>query len=303
MNRTIYLPYIAGLIMSSIFGFSFIFIKGALDIFTPFELLAYRFALATVVLTLLFALRIIKINYRGKPVRMLLLLSFFQPVCYFISETMSIKYASISETGIFIAFIPIAVTVLAYFILKEKPYGGQAVFIVISVFGAVFIVVLSGSFEYRGDPLGMMFLTGIVLSAGGYNMVVRKYSKVFTSIEITFAMMWTGAVVFNAMHLVEMLQFGAKASFMRLFTVEGAVPVLYLGVLSSIGAFFMLNYVLSKLTVAGASVFTQLSSVIGILSGLLIVGETLRWYQAVGGALILTGVFGATYYENKRIKK
>jgi drug/metabolite transporter (DMT)-like permease len=303
MNKTFYLPYLAGVFAALIFGFSYLFIDAALDIFTPFELLAYRFALAAAVLTLLAAIRTIKIDLKGKPLRMLLLLSFFQPVLYFICETMSVKYTSVSETGIFVAFIPIFVMILAYFILKEKPYGKQAVFILISVSGAVFNVVMSGGFEYRGNPLGIMFLTGIVLTAGGYNILCRKSSEMFSSVEITFVMMWAGAVIFNVLHLTEKLCFGASGSFALLFTVNGAVPIVYLGIFSSIGAFFSLNYMLSKLSAASASVYIQAVSVVTILSGIIVLGETLRWFQIIGGLLILTGAFGTNYYENKMRKE
>jgi drug/metabolite transporter (DMT)-like permease len=306
MNKQFYLlylsyfPYIAGATMAIIFGFSYLFINEAIQVYTTFELLAYRFLLASIVMTGLVATKIITVNYKGKRLHLLLLLSFFQPICYFISETFAVKFASVSETGIFVAFIPIFATVLAYFILKEKPYGKQALFISVSVTGAVFIVAMSGTFEYRTGLLGIIFLCGIVLSAGGYNITTRKASKTFTAIEITFFSSWVGAVFFTCLHLFVLLFLNAESSFDMLFTINGAVPILYLGILSSILGFFLLNYVLSKLSVASASIFSQTASIVTILSGVLILGETFHWYQFVGGSLILTGVFGTNYYERKK---
>lgn len=299
MKRTDYLPYLAGTLMALIFGFSYLFIEAGLAVFEPFELLCYRFTLAAAVITALAAFRIIKINLKGKPVHMLIFLSFFQPLCYFVCETMAVKYASVSETGIFIAFIPVFVTILAYLILKEKPYSKQIVFILISVSGAVFDVIMSGSFEYRGNMFGMLCLIGIVLSSGGYNIMSRKSSKIFSPIEITFVMMWSAAIFYNAINLVEILVRGRDGSLALLFSFHGVIPILYLGVLSSIGGFFLLNYILSKLSVASASVFSQLCSIVAILSGVTIGGETLHWYQVASGILILAGVFGTNYYENK----
>jgi len=285
--------------MALIFGMSYLFINEALKFYTTFELLAYRFILAAAIMTGLAALKIIKVNYRGKPVRLLVLLSFFQPCFYFICETMGVKYASVSEVGIFVAFIPVFATILAFFILKERPYGKQAVFILISVSGAVFDVVMSGSFEYKGSIVGILFLVGLVLASGGYNITTRKSSESFTAIEITFFMICFGAVFFTVARLIEMIGTGAGRSFMMLFTIRGAVPILYLGALSSIFGFFLLNYILARLSVASAAVFVQLASVAAILSGILIVGDALYWFQIVSGALILIGVFGTNYYESK----
>ena len=93
-----YLPYFAGVCISLIFGLSFIFIKNAFDIMEPVQILAYRFAVAALVLTGLRALGIIKINLKGKNIRGLLLLTLFQPVSYFIFETLGLRFASSSES-------------------------------------------------------------------------------------------------------------------------------------------------------------------------------------------------------------
>ena len=286
--------------MSIIFGFSFLFINEALKVFTSFELLSYRFILAAAIITLLSVFKIIKLDYKGKPIRWLILLSFFQPVCYFTCETWGIKYTSVSEVGIFVAFVPVFVTILAYFILKEKPYGKQAIFVLVSVSGALFHVIMTGSFEHQRSMTDIMILVGLVLAAGGYNITTRRSTKIFSPMEITFFMMWTGAIFFTALRLFEMTGPEAIISPAKLFTIQGMVPIAYLGVLSSIGGFFLLNYILSKLSVASAAVFVQLASVVAILSGIIIVGDTLHWYQMISGALILTGVFGTNYYESKK---
>lgn len=56
------LPYIAGIIYSSIFGFSFLFTKEGLEELPPFHLLAFRFSIAAILLSLLLLFRIIKLT-------------------------------------------------------------------------------------------------------------------------------------------------------------------------------------------------------------------------------------------------
>ena len=88
------LATLAGLLGYSIFGFSFLFSKLALELTTPFVLLSVRFLTAFLVMNLLVLTGKMKLSLRGKPVRMLLLLGLVQPVVYFICENYGIALTS-----------------------------------------------------------------------------------------------------------------------------------------------------------------------------------------------------------------
>ncbi|HYF83800.1 MAG TPA: DMT family transporter [Clostridia bacterium] len=293
-----YLPYLAGLVMALIFGLSFMFTKQALETLPTTLLLAYRFALAAILLTLLWLFGAIKVSYKNKPLKELLLLSLFQPIAYFIFETTGVKLTSSSEAGIMIALIPVVVTIFAAIFLKEKPGRAQLFFILASVLGVVFIVLMSGSNSSAGHYAGILSLCGAVLAAGVYNILSRKLSSSFTPVEITFVMMWTGAVVFNMISAVTGVINGNLDKYISsLGSASTLVPVLYLGTLSSVCAFFMVNYMLSKLPASNSSVFSNLTTVISIIAGVLIRHEAFHWYQLAGGIIIILGVWGTNRYK------
>ena len=112
------LATLAGLLGYSIFGFSFLFSKLALELTTPFVLLSVRFLTAFLVMNLLVLTGKMKLSLGGKPVRMLLLLGLVQPVVYFICENYGIALTSTSFSGIMLGIIPIAGLVLGRLILK-----------------------------------------------------------------------------------------------------------------------------------------------------------------------------------------
>lgn len=299
-TQTKYLPYLSGIGIAIIFGLSFMFTKDALSIYKPLELLSYRFALAALVLSLLVVLGIAKVDFKGKPWKYLLVLSIFQPILYFIGETLGVRLTSSSEAGMMIALIPVVVTVLAVIFLGERPNTKQYISIFASVAGVIFILVMSGGFKIGGHFLGLLFLLGAVVSGGVYNILSKKYSKHFTPVEITFVMMWVGALAFNSAYFIQKLaSHSSGKSFETLFTLAGAVPLIYLGVLSSIGAFFMFNYMLSKLPASNAAVFTNLVTVIAIMAGIIVKHESFYWYQMVGGLMIIGGVWGTNQFADK----
>ncbi|HAA80455.1 MAG TPA: EamA family transporter, partial [Thermoanaerobacter sp.] len=67
-------------------------------------------------------------------------------------------------------------------------------------------------------------------------------------------------------------------------------------VLSSVVAYFLNNYALSKLPASQASVFANLTTVISIIAGITIRHETFYWYHVIGAIMILIGVWGTNYF-------
>ncbi|MCJ7690921.1 MAG: DMT family transporter, partial [Clostridiaceae bacterium] len=120
-NKTNILPILSGILTSAIFGLSFLFSKKALNIVEPFTLLSFRFLVAFTIMSILKLLGIIKINYKGKNIKNLIFLGFTQPIIYFIFETYGIQFSSSSQAGLMIALIPIFVTILSAYALKETP--------------------------------------------------------------------------------------------------------------------------------------------------------------------------------------
>lgn len=297
------LPILAGIVVSTIFGMSFSFTAQALDEVMPMQLLGYRFALAAAVLTVLQLTGAIRVSFKGKPLGTLLILTAFQPGVYFIFETLGIKMTSASESGMIIATVPVVVTFLSIVFLKERPSVWQVGSVILSVFGVFFIVWMTGSAGTGGNLAGILCLFGAVLAAGAYNILSRKLSASFNPVEITFVMMWFGAILFNVIAAIQHLNAGTLGSFFAPLASRSVImALLYLGVLSSIGAFFLLNYMLSRMEASRSAVFTNITTIVAIMAGVFLRGDHFYWYHLPGGILILLGVYGTNYF-NARIAK
>jgi drug/metabolite transporter (DMT)-like permease len=291
-----FLPYLAGLVFSSIFGFSFLFTKEGLELMTPFQLLGFRFALAFISLSILRITGIIKIDLKGKNIKLLLLLAVFQPGIYFIFETTGMIYTTSSEAGIMIALIPIVVTILAAVILKEKTSIVQMAFVLLSVGGVFFIILNRGSSDVEGNLFGIFLLAVAVLAAAFYNIISRKLSLEFRPIEITYVMMGFGALIFNLIALYQR-SFNLSGYFNILSETRVLITIIYLGIFSSVVAFFMMNYTLSKINAAQAAVFANFTTVVSILAGVFIRNESFYSFQIIGAVLIIVGVWGTNYFS------
>lgn len=297
-----YFPYLAGSTFSLVFGFSFLFTKEGLELITPFHLLAFRFSLAFICLSILRFIGIININLKGKNLKKLFLLAIFQPGIYFICETTGMLYTTSSEAGMMIALIPVAVTILGAIFLNEKPGFLQTVFVVLSVAGVFVIILNRGVSPAAANSTGLILLGGAVIAAGVYNIISRQLSLEFSPVEITYVMMGFGALFFNIIALYQK-NFQISSYFMMLQNRNVLISVIYLGIFSSVVAFFMMNYTLSKITAAESAVFANLTTVVSIAAGVILRNEPFFKFQVIGAVLIIIGVWGTNYFGRPAVEK
>ncbi len=302
MNEKInVLPILSGILTSSIFGLSFLFSKKALNIVEPFTLLSFRFLVAFLIMSILILFGGIKINYKDKNIKSLLVLGLTQPIIYFMFETFGIKYSSSSQAGLMIALIPIFVTILSSYILKETPSKRQLSFIFLSVSGVVFIVLMNGS-SSSGSLLGVFLLLGAVLSAAVFNILSRKFSKKFSPMELTYAMMAMGALFFNFISVYNHIRTNTLTQyFSPLKNRDFLISIAYLGILSSIIAFFLINFTLSRIEASKSAIFANLSTIVSIVAGVVILHERFKLYHLIGSIFILVGVFGTNYFTSRGV--
>ena len=293
-----YLPYISGIISSTIFGFSFLFTKNALISFNTFELLFFRFLIAFITMSILIILKIVKVDFRNKNIKTILLTAILQPVLYFIMETFGLLHTTSSQAGVMMAFIPVLVTILSIFILKEKPYSIQVVFIVLSVIGVMTTVIQPGSTGNSGEIKGIIFLFCAISSAALFNIFSRKASKTFTPFEITYFMMLLGTVVFGIIYFIQD-HIVRHISILQKINVSSVSSILYLGILSSVVAFMLSNYYISKLPAYQSSVFANFTTVVSIIAGITIRHETFNIQKLLGAVMIIAGIWGANYFSRK----
>jgi len=301
MNKT---AHIAGVGFAVIFGFTFLFSKIALRYVTPIGLISYRFLLAFIVFELLRRFKVINIRFEKSHWKLWLMVALFQPILYFIFETYGLELTSSGEAGMMIALIPIFVSLLSSVLLKEKPRLIQYFFILLSISGILIIQMSQTDQESSGKIIGFLLLFGAVLSAAFFNIASRKASQEMKPFETTYFMMLSGAIFFNVVYLIQ-LAFGEGllTYFTAMAHIEFILPILYLGIIASIGGFFLVNYALSRLPAHVSSIYSNLSTIVAILAGALILQETLTVFHIIGSVLIIAGVYGTVLTNQHRIKQ
>jgi len=290
------------IIGNSIFGFSFLFSKVALQITVPSVLLAIRFLTAFVVLNVIVLAggmikkkngeKLVNFALKGKPIKYVLLLALFQPVIYFVAESYGIKFTSSAFAGTIIAVIPIMGLVFDVLIMHVKVSLKQVICAAASVIGV--IVTTLGAEGMKSSVFGVMVLMIAVVAGALFYVFSKKSGEYFNPLERTYVMFGVGSAVYICIALVECVGEYSAMIMEPVMMAEFWVCILYLAVASSVIAFMVLNYGSSHVSVSEASLFANLTTVISIVAGVVVLHETFTLQQIIGAVIIIGSVYIST---------
>lgn len=288
-KHTVLIATLAALGAQVIFGFSFMFTKIALSYASPMTVVCDRYIAAFLGMTAVILIRGEKIRIK-KGIWKIVLMSVFQPVLYFLFETYGIQMTTSAFSSIMISLIPVAAMMIGIFTLREVPRAMQYVFSLLSVAG-VAIMALSGKSGGTVTTLGIILLFGAVLSSAAFNITSRKISGEFTAIERTWATTAVGALSFMIIALFENIE-NPQNIITPFLSPAFLWSILYLGIVSSVVAFLMLNYANTYLPVAKTTVFSNITTVISVLAGSIFLDEKITPIAILSTVMIIAGVTG-----------
>lgn len=291
---------LAATVAYCIFGFSYLFAKLALSVegVEPMILLCARNTVSFIVLNLLVLTRIFKINFRGKNIWPAVCLGLLQPLIFSTLENYGVKFSTTSFTGLIASLAPVFSAILGVFLLREKPNWKQWLCIALSIAG-VMMVSLGGGNDGQNTVIGCVCLILAYLVAALYSILSRKLSKGFTSVELTYVMFTVGFIGFTSMAFIT-YRAATVAMLVNAFSNRTfLISSLYLGILSAIVAYVLINYAISQLPVSRATIFSSFTTIISVLAGIIIMKDPFTWVSGVAFVLILFGVYGVNQFARK----
>lgn len=275
----------------TLFGLSYICTKEATLAASALTLLGWRFFVAAAFMALCAASGRMQVRWKGKPRKPLLAVALCNPVVYFVAETVGISWTTASESGAFLACIPAVSLLASTLLLGKSPQKHQIVGIMVTLVGVLMVVLAAGA-SASFSISGYVVLTAAVLSYALYSVSVEK-AAAYTGAELTAVMMAAGAAVFIPLALAEGWHTETLAYSLCLPLTNSAflAAVLYQGVGCSVLAFFLSNIAIASIGVNRTASFIGISTVVSIVAGVTLLGETFSLMQTIGVAVILAGVY------------
>jgi len=278
--------YLAVVISMLCWAISFIWSKGALEVYGPLTILSLRLALASVVL-MSFSKLIGKLNKIQKgDYKYLILLSFFEPFIYFIGETYGLQRVSPTIAAVIIATIPLFLPYVAWYFFKERITKFKVFGTILSFIG-VLLVVINNHMELNADIYGVLLLLLAVFAAIGYTAVLNKLSHKYNSFTIVSWQSTLGLIGFIPLMLMIELPETMETGMVW----QGLRPIMLLGIFGSILAFVFFTHSIKVLGVTRSGVFTNAIPVLTSLFSFILLGERLLNINYLGIFIVVVGLF------------
>jgi drug/metabolite transporter (DMT)-like permease len=286
------------LFLGTIWGSSFLFISYGLDLLTPTGIAFWRSAIGAI--TLLIVLLVLRIKFvRGWKVWFKLWIAgLFMSAIPAVLFGFAQQHVTSALAAIINASTPIF-TVLAILIAfrAEKPKTTVLVGLGVGLIG-VFIVL--GIWQGFGDndPLAIGALILAVTCYGIGSPYLRKYVE---PLNLKPEAAVFGQVLTSALTLLPFYLSGAL--FVGDFNFNSVASMLTLGVLGTGLAYVMYYRLLAQVGSAIGSAVTYMSPIVGVILGLLVLGEQITWNEPVGAFVVLFGAAVAQGRLNKFFRK
>ncbi len=278
-----YLP-VLGLVVAMLFwGSSFIAMKIALSNFdAPIVMLGRMSVAASIFLA--FRKRFGKIEYRKGDWRLLGFMALCEPCLYFSFETQALKFTSASEASMITSLLPLMTALAAWLVLGERITKKSLIGLFIALFGVMGITLCSEPSERAPHPLLGNFLELIsMVCATGYTIMSRHLAGRYSAFFLTAVQAFVGSIFFMPAALFPNMTIPAQ------LTWKALAPIVYLGAVVNVLAYFLYNYALSRIPASQVSPYVNLIPVFSMLIGWLILNEQLTFFQYAAASLVLGG--------------
>lgn len=305
------MAYILAFLKYVIYGTSVFFTSELESSTSVLDVLALRFLMSFVFLWLLKITGIIKIkigvkdffvkNDRTPFIKSLFLAAMFEPVLYMFFETMGISMTTNITTAVILSLMPIVSCIVEAVILKEKNSLLQKFFLGLGIVGVIYIAVKTDTGSGENSIIGIVFLLLTIISGALFLAFSRKSSSAFAPMEITYISAILGAVIFNAVNIVNHIIRGDILHYFDpYFNVDNLIGFVVLGIVSTVIATGMNNYCMSKMQVSTMAAFSGVSTVVTIIVGVIFGNEQLYYYHYIGLSLILIRMIGVSVISIKK---
>ena len=271
-----------------IWGFSFLLTKVGLSAAPdPAVMLAHRFLLSTLTMGIMICTGKIKVSFKNKNWRPVLLLMLLQ-VSYYLLETYGVLYTNSTISGLVLAVVPVVTIGTGALFLREYPTRRQALFCIMPVVGVI-VMTLSGKELGVVTPLGILFLLLTLLASALFKTVNRKAAREFSPFERTFLVLSVSALFFALLGM-QKVSWDVKTFVAPLLQWKYLLSVLCLSLLCSIGANLLVNYATARMSVFKVASFGALSTLCSTVAGIVFLQEPVSLTLLLGAALILVGI-------------
>lgn len=282
MKKNILVAHIFCLMTMIIWGLSFVSIDFCLKVFRPMTLAFIRFALASIVMWVIFKQRGKIDKLEKKDYAKMAISGIIGISVYFYFENNGILHTDPSIASLLLATIPLFSLFGDVIIFKERLTLRKWMGIIVSLAGVVLIIGFKGGGQI--SIKGNIFMLGAVMAWVIYSIMTKPLTEKYSQTTIVYYQ-----AVFGALALLP-FTFFEKNDWSKV-DLPVALNVLYLAIFCSIIGYIMYVYAVDGLGVSISSFYINLMPLVTVVGSYFILGTVIGRNVVIGGALVISSVF------------
>ncbi len=285
MKQTHRLYYILAIATIVIWSSTFISTKILLDVFTPIEILVYRFALAY--LLMFFVYPHVHRPESFKTELKIALAGLTGGSLYFVAENYALRYSLASNVALLVSTAPILTAIAAHIFLKNEKITRNIVVGCAVAFAGVALVIFNGKFILKLDPLGDFLAVLSAVSWAAYSVIIKKLDTKYSTYYITRKIFFYTLLTVIPVMFLSPVRFDLKP----LLDPKIALNLVFLTVFASCVAYVVWSKVIWAFGATKANNFIYFIPLLTIVESAFLLKERLTLFALAGAALIFAGVY------------
>jgi len=272
------------ILISIIWGSTWLVIKIGLESITPFYGIAIRFTIASVILFLIMRIRSEKIFLDRISLLLytnLAVLSFSIP---FALVYWGEQYIASGLASVLFAAYPFVVAIGSHLFLSTEKLNIYKTAGIMLGFLGVLIIFWSDVNSGTKNILGMAAILASTVMQGISLVIVKRVNHHISPTSLSLGGMVLGIVIMYPIALIF-----EDFSLLR-FDTKGIGSILYLGTFGTVITFVVYYWLLKRVEVVYLSLVSFVTPVLAVILGALWLQETLSSHIYVGGGMVLFGI-------------
>jgi drug/metabolite transporter (DMT)-like permease len=282
------LDHLLFLIMSLIWGATWIATKAGVAAVPPFFFGAARYVLVSAVL--LFVVRDLRAVFRGRALR-LIVTGMLVVVATYGFIYWGMQYVASGVSGVVnMSMNPVCLFGLAILLGQERPTWRHALALVLGVGGLV--LLFSGKATMTGSTMELWGAAALVAGSLAYcvgSVLSRPLLDQITPLQLTAAQGLVGAVGLSVLSLL--VEPVSGATFAALVQPAPLAGVLFLVICGTFIAYTIFLRLMRDWGASRAGLYSFVSPVVALILGAIVFGEPLTWREITGAAIMLVAAW------------
>lgn len=277
--------HIAAITSMFFWGLTYVWSKFVFETYTPLTTITIRLLLSFLVLYLFLFVSNQFESIRAEHRKLLIASSIFNPFLYFLGEYYGLSMVSATVSAVIISTIPIFTPFVARKFFNERLSLLNIIGLLVSFTGVLFII-LKKDLSLNVSGLGISLLVMALFSAVIYSVLVKKLTNIYSPVTIIANQNLIGTLLF-----LPLFFYFDFTDFIKI--TPDYITVMSLLMLSIFGSsicYVLYAFVLKRLDLSKANIYTNLIPIFTMITSYLFLDESFSTMKIIGVLIVILGI-------------